>query len=172
MIASSVRAATPDDAQAIAEAHVASWRAAYASIVPARVLDGLSVDRRAEFWRGVAADPGETRVWVAEAGRRVVGFASTGPARDTDLPAGAAELQAIYLEPGSWGTGLGRALLQRAVGDLVERRFRPLVLWVLAGNERGRHFYERAGWEWDGTRRDLDFDGESVEELRFRAANA
>ena len=41
-----IREATPDDARAIAEVHVASWRWAYRGDLPAEFLDGLSVDDR------------------------------------------------------------------------------------------------------------------------------
>ena len=39
-----VRDATVDDARAIAEVHVASWRWAYRGQLPDDLLDGLSVD--------------------------------------------------------------------------------------------------------------------------------
>ena len=46
-----VRGATADDARAIAEVHVASWRWAYRGQVPDRILDELSVDEREAIWR-------------------------------------------------------------------------------------------------------------------------
>lgn len=39
-----VRRATADDARAIAEVQVATWRAAYVHLFPAQVLESLSVD--------------------------------------------------------------------------------------------------------------------------------
>ena len=39
------------DARGIAEAHVRSWQAAYAAIVPDEDLAQLSVDQREQFWR-------------------------------------------------------------------------------------------------------------------------
>lgn len=171
MSAPVVRLAVPDDARAIAEVHVASWRKAYDGIVPAAILDGLSVDRRAEFWRGILGAPGETRVWVVEQPDVIAGFASSGPARDGDLGPRSGEVGAIYLHPSAWALGLGRVLFTRTVSDLVERGFDPLVLWVLADNTRGRAFYERMGWRPDGSSRALDFDGTPIEEVRYRAAD-
>ncbi|MFB9446981.1 hypothetical protein Dvina_25355 [Dactylosporangium vinaceum] len=37
-----------------------------------------------------------------------------------------------------------------------------------ATNEAARRFYEAGGWHPDGTTRTEDFDGEPVEELRYR----
>ena len=169
MTADAVRAATPRDARSVARVHVDTWRAAYAGIVPQAVLDGLSVERREAFWRAATEQPGDHRLWVIESDGIVVGFASTGPARDDDLPAGAGELLAIYLVPAHWGRGLGARLFGRAIADLGERDIDPVVLWVLAANERGRRFYESMGCQPDGARRPIDFDGTAVEEIRFRA---
>jgi L-amino acid N-acyltransferase YncA len=164
-----VRDATALDAAAIARVHVASWRATYRGIVPDAVLDRLSVERREAYWRETAADPAGPPVWVAEVAGQVVGFASAGPCRDEDMPAGTGELHAIYLAPQAWGRGLGRALLDHAVADLRARSLDPLVLWVLTGNRRARTFYERQGWRPEGGRRELDFDGTPVEEQRYVA---
>jgi GNAT superfamily N-acetyltransferase len=109
---------------------------------------------------------------VAESEGQVVGFASTGPGRDDDLPAGTGELMAIYVAPGACGKGFGARLFRRAIADLRERHLDPVVLWVLTDNPRGRNFYEALGWRPDGAVRPLDFGGTAVEEIRYRAAPA
>jgi ribosomal protein S18 acetylase RimI-like enzyme len=162
-----VRKAVPDDAPAIAEIHVASWRAAYRGIVPDETLDGLSVERRTAYWRRLVEAPGDSRVFVATVGDDVVGFASTGPGRDDDLPLGARELYTIYLAPTSWRRGIGRRLLDLAVDDLRDRGHELVVLWVLRDNDRGRRFYEAAGWTADGSSRGLDFGHTAVDEVRY-----
>jgi GNAT superfamily N-acetyltransferase len=168
--ADDVRAATAADAPAVASIHVDTWRAAYVGMVPQAVLDGLSVERREAFWRTTVEQPGDHRLWVAESAGQVVGFASSGPGRDDDLPAGAGELMAIYVAPAAWGKGFGASLFRRAIADLRERRVDPLVLWVLTDNVRGRTFYEAMGWQPDGATRPIDFGGTAVEEVRYRPA--
>lgn len=167
-----VREATPADAPAIARAHVASWRATYPGIVPRQVLERLSIERREAYWRETTAHPGDLRVWVIEADGRVVGFASAGPCRDEDQPAGTGEVYAIYLEPDAWGRGLGRTLFEHTVADLRARGFDRLVLWVLTDNQRGRQFYDRQAWRPEGGARELDFDGTQIEERRYVAPPA
>ena len=176
-----IRLAVPADAGPIARVHVRSWQATYPRIVPQAILDGLSVERREAYWREAitrglddATDAGE-RVWLAELARSesaeeepaIVGFASTGPARDDDVPPGSGELHAIYLAPEAWSQGVGRRLFASAVDDLAVRHD-PLVLWVLTENARARRFYEAAGWTADGGARTLDFDGTPIEEVRYR----
>jgi RimJ/RimL family protein N-acetyltransferase len=162
-----VRLARPADAADLADVHVRSWQAAYRGIVPDAILDGLSVERRAAWWRETLATDRTLRVWVVEHDGRVAGFAATAPRRDDDLPPDAGEVESIYLAPEAWSRGLGRAVLAAAVDDLGERGFEPLVLWVLTLNERARRFYEAAGWRPDGERRVLDFDGTPIEEMRY-----
>jgi ribosomal protein S18 acetylase RimI-like enzyme len=169
-----VRPARVDDATAIGELHVRSWQAAYADVLPATVLDRLSTERRAAFWRETiarqVAAASQERTWVIEVEGRIVGVAEGGRARDTDAPPGSGELHAIYLAPEAWSRGLGSRLFEQAVEELSASGLDPLVLWVLASNERARSFYERHSWATDGSTRELDFDGTPVTEVRYRRA--
>ena len=101
---------------------------------------------------------------VAEANGEIVGFASVGPAVDTDADG---ELYAIYVLPAHWGTGFGRALIQAGEDRLRELGHQQAVLWVLEDNPRARRFYEHAGWTTDGTRRPIEVFGVSVPEIRY-----
>src|SRR5262245_58199661 len=148
-----IRAATPDDARAIAEIHVAGWRFAYRGQMPDAFLAALSVDERAAQRRGWLEKPPteEHRTWVAEAGDgRIAGFAICGPERAEVPSAGCAEIYAIYVDPARIGSGVGRALFDWSVGDLRTRGFVDIVLWVLDTNELARRFYEAAGMAADG----------------------
>ena len=51
-----VREARRDDAQGIAQVHVASWRSTYHGIMPAEFLAGLSVERRTQYWMETLAE--------------------------------------------------------------------------------------------------------------------
>ena len=169
-----VRAARPDDAEAIADAHVRGWLATYRGLVPDAILDGLSVDRRATWWRDTITAETEAaapvaRTWVVEHGGAVQGFASTGPIRDQpDGLTGAGEVFAIYLSPEARGRGYGRALFTHAVDDLHSRGFGPIVVWVFEANPGARHFYEGAGFGPDGARQPVDFGEVSLPEIRYR----
>jgi ribosomal protein S18 acetylase RimI-like enzyme len=173
-----VRAARPEDAESIADAHVRGWQAAYRGLVPDGILDGFSVERRAAYWRdtitaqGAAAATAESeaaRTWVVEDAGVVCGFAASGPIRDApaDL-AGAGEVFAIYLAPESRGRGLGRALFGQALDDLSARGLTPIVVWVFEANPSARRFYEAAGLRADGARQPVDFGEVAVPEIRYR----
>ena len=141
----SVRPATTEDARAIADIQVETWRAAYVGVMPQRVLDELDVEARERMWRSWTAAP-DWAVFVGERSGRTVGFVSVGPSRDQE---GIGELPAIYVSPAAWGTGAGRALMDAGVAWLKER-WSEAILWVAEENPRARRFYERYGWKLDG----------------------
>jgi GNAT superfamily N-acetyltransferase len=146
-----IRTARPEDARAVAEVHVASWRHAYRGLLPDDYLERLSVDDREAMWLGVFADPDPmVGAFVAEVDGRIAGFASFGPSRDEDVPERTGEIPAIYVDPAVLGTGVGRELFEAAATALRDAGFARATLWVLEANALARRFYEKAGWEWDG----------------------
>jgi GNAT superfamily N-acetyltransferase len=93
-------------------------------------------DEVREVWRGVLADP-DVDAYVAELEGEAVGTVTV----DADF------LRQLYVMPAYWGTGIGSALLERGLERMRERGAARAKLWTLEGNERGRRFYERRGWE-------------------------
>jgi L-amino acid N-acyltransferase YncA len=161
-----LRLARPEDARAIAEVHVGSWRHAYRGLLPEGYLDRLSVDEREGSWREALGSDTAGAV-VAEAEGRIVGFASFGPSRDADAAEGVGEVPAIYVDAEVLGTGVGRSLLAEATTRLREAGFRRATLWVLEANARARRFYEKSGWAWDGTVSRHDFDCANEPVVRY-----
>jgi GNAT superfamily N-acetyltransferase len=162
-----LRQAVGEDARAIAAVHVVTWQVAYDGIIPADVLDGLSIEHRASKWRETIAGLGSgERLEVAEDGGRVVGFAFTGACKDEDA-FGLGELYAIYVAPSHWGRGAGPALLASARETLVGAGHDRAVLWVLEDNKRARAFYERDGWVPDGAVKSYG-EGGGVRAVRYR----
>ena len=165
-----IRPALPGDAAAIARIRVDSWRATYAGIVPAAILDRMDVGRNETWAAGLIDQPPPRATLVIEGlDGTVKGYALAAPSRDDDVP-GLGEIEAIYLDPEARGTGLGRPLLEAAAGELAAAGFETGVLWVLTANQGARRFYERAGFRPDGAARSLDFDGTPIEEIRYRRA--
>ena len=158
-----VRAATGADADAIERIRVRAWRVAYRHVFPPAELDAMPID--GSRWRERLLDPpaGWTTL-VATRGDEVVGFTALGPSRD-GTPVG--ELYAIYVDPDSWSTGVGRALLEATEGVLAEA-FGEATLWVLEENPRARRFYESFGWTPDGGRQLFERYGVRAPEVRYR----
>lgn len=150
-----LREARVGDELAVAEVHVRSWQVGYRGLIADDYLDDLRPEDRAGRYTFGVDDP-LTIVAVTD---RIRGFATIFP--------GAGELGAFYVDPPSWGTGLGRALIIEAERRLA-RRHVVAGLWVLAGNVRARRFYEAGGWRPDGTERADRVFGVAVIEARYR----
>ena len=162
-----IREATPDDARAIAEVHVAAWRWAYRDDLPAAFLDGLTVDDREREWSEWLTPDARAGTLVAQEDDVLVGFCSFGPSRDEGATERTAEVLTIYLLEDVVGRGIGRELFASATDRLRELGYRRATLWVMASNDRSRRFYERAGWSWDGTTSDHRFDCANVPIVRY-----
>lgn len=138
------RDAMPDDAVAIAEVHVASWRVAYRHLLPDALLDGLSVEGRGRWWRRLLDAPRGDRVTLAVRDGVVVGFVhvALGPPDAPDC----GELVTLYLTPETWGTGVGQRLHDTSLVHLGAAGCTEARVWMLSTNERARRFYVRQGW--------------------------
>jgi len=155
-----------EDAPGIAAMHVASWRAAYPGLLPATVLDGLSVSDRTATWERVLADRHQFVV-VAELAGTVVGVGHAGPARDVDLGPTTGQLTTLYVAPGTWGAGTGLALHDAALDRLGTAEYDSAVVWMLSTNDRARRFYRRQGWVRDRILRVQQFGGRVVIDHRL-----
>jgi GNAT superfamily N-acetyltransferase len=151
-----IRTATIADASELGQVHVGAWRWAYRGLMPDDLLDSLRAESRARGWAAMLGGESDDRgyvVWVAEVDGEIVGFASSSDARDDDVPHRTVELQSIYLLEPYLGRGIGHALLEHAEQEWRDAGYETAVLWELESNERSRTFYERHGWETDGSRK-------------------
>lgn len=170
-----VRAATADDARAVAAVQAAAWKQTFAGTLPPAVLDLLRGPQSIEAWRLAAAQPPSRRhhVLVAETGTDVVGFAAMGPATDPDTHAETdAELVAIGVLPDRIGEGHGSRLVNAAVDHLRGDGFATVRVWV-TGSDPLRPFLEGAGWAADGAHRSLDLHDDGtvvVAQVRLHAS--
>ena len=138
-----IRAATTSDAAPIARVHVASWLSTYRGLLPDDFLESLSETNYTERWRRVISE-GASRVFVAEDGAEVVGFASGGRERAGERGY-EGELYAIYVLDSAQRRGFGRELVRATVDGLRELGLGNMIIWVLRDNHPAREFYERLG---------------------------
>ncbi|WCE00561.1 GNAT family N-acetyltransferase [Streptomyces sp. HUAS 31] len=163
-----IRPMTSADCDRVAEIRIGGWRSAYRGLIPQSYLDTLDVAQDAERRRGYFSQ-GDTSVvdLVAERDGEVVGWACHGPYRDGEARTEDVELYAIYVDPGRYGAGIGRALLQDSVRRCTAAGHPRMLLWVLKDNARARRFYERAGFHADGAEEPFEVEGVEVPEVRY-----
>ncbi len=146
-----IRQADVTDASGIARVQVTTWRHAYAGIVDAAYLEGMSVAQSEQRWKRRIGEPPDPRyaMFVAQGGDGdIVGFADCGPVRveEAAMPAEYdGELYTIYVLPSHQRLGLGRGLFDRAARHLHETGFHSMLLWAIAANPARRFYDERGG---------------------------
>ncbi|MFF4269443.1 GNAT family N-acetyltransferase [Streptomyces sp. NPDC001536] len=136
---------TTADADRIAALHTASWRSAYAALLPAAYLHGPVAEEHRETWRGRTAGlaEGDTDrlLLIADEGGELHGFVYLCTAAD-----GRVHVDNLHVRPDRVGTGLGRSLLRRGLAwAAATHPGRDVFLEVLRGNDRAIVFYERQG---------------------------
>lgn len=153
-----LRAAGPDDAAACSLVAGATFLEAFAGI-----LDGADIVAHCAQKSGPAAfaawitDP-ESVVTLAQtqAGGAPIGYSVlTAPDLPVELRPGDVELKRIYALVQTHGTGLGPALMARALDDARAMGRMRVLLGVYGGNRRAQRFYEKQGFAVIGTRRFL-----------------
>ena len=142
-----VRAASPRDLDAIVAVNRATATQAYALIFPGQPYPEEGVRTR---YQRLLSDR-RVRLFVAEEAGSAVAYAAARPGR----------IEALYVVPEYWGTGIADVLYERATEIAGSRA----TLWVLRDNVRGRRFWERRGWRATG---EEDMTGSATECLYRR----
>jgi ribosomal protein S18 acetylase RimI-like enzyme len=159
-----IRTATIDDAPAIAQVHVASWRSTYRTLLPSDFLDSLTEANYADRWRRFIGE-GSNRVYVLEDEGVLVGFASGGRERAGETGY-TGELYAIYILDGRQRRGHGRELVRAVVDGLREMGLDDMIIWVLRDNQAARLFYERLGGQYVRTQ-PITLGSATLEEVSY-----
>jgi ribosomal protein S18 acetylase RimI-like enzyme len=142
-----VRRARPADAPGIGAVHVASWRSAYAGVLPDDFLANLSTARQTAYYdRAIRIGLG---VHVAvlsgidiPGGSRVIGFSTARRHRGTGIAEG--EVETLYVLDDWKEHGLGRRLLRASGQHLAAMGCKSAFAWVLRDNP-ANFFYQHLG---------------------------
>lgn len=136
----SIRDATPDDAEAI--------RAIYNHAVAHTTAVFDYTPRKAEAQRTGMRTKAEQNlpVLVAEDAGRVVGYASYGPYRPWPAYLHSVE-NSVYVAPEHHGKGIGKALLGPLLDIARARGLHTVIAGITAGNEASLRLHQGFGFE-------------------------
>ena len=161
-----IRKATPADALGIAIVSVYTWKTAYSGLLPEEMLDKRLADlpKMAENMKQQIID--RDNYFVATVDDTVVGFtAFCSPCRNPDY-ADSGEIGALYCLKGYNGYGIGRALFEAAVKELVQRGYKTMIIDCLRGNPT-LGFYEHLGGRVVAEREMVRIDHSRIEDVLF-----
>ena len=166
-----IRAATPEDAGAVAQVRVAAWRAAYRQFMPDEFLANLDPGQNLDDLRsamGATEPPFQIR--VAESQRAVVAFVIYGAPRYKARP-GTLELWALNIQPEYWRLGIGRALVKEVLAAARHAGLTRVELWCIESNVPAVSLYESTGFTRAGVSRTTSgLTGHPLHEVAYEIA--
>lgn len=161
-----IRKAKPIDALGIAIVSAYTWKTAYSGLLPEEMLDKRLADlpKQAENMKQQIIS--NNNYIVATVDETVVGFtAFCSPCRNPDY-SDSGEIGALYCLKGYNGCGIGRALFEAAVKELVHRGHKTMIIDCLRGNPT-LGFYEHLGGKVVAERELVRIDHSRIEDVIF-----
>jgi ribosomal protein S18 acetylase RimI-like enzyme len=146
---------------------LAAWRVGFVPILPPQFQLPSASEFKPLLAESLAA-PGVGKLLALE-DQRLLGWISFGANRDADAPPRTAEVRGLNVHPDVWRSGVGTALVERALELLAEEGYDEVTLWSFDDNERANAFYERLGFERDGAGQRREFSAGALE-VRYRRA--
>jgi ribosomal protein S18 acetylase RimI-like enzyme len=148
-----IRAAVEQDAEAIAEVHMAASRAAYGSLISTMRIGKLTLADRTQQWLTCLTSDSNISVLVGlDSEDTIRAFISFGPAQEAEEE-GSAEIYSFYTHPDWWRKGFGDAVYSTAINQLKSTSYQRLILWVLDSNTSARTFYTKRGFTDENVRK-------------------
>jgi len=134
----SFRNAILSDVDSIAYVHVTSWQETYTGLLDDSVIGNFDIENRKKMWSSfLQKEMSSQRVYVAVHSDKIVGIASWSVTSDH------VELVTLYVLSEFQHQGIGTGLFRQVENNATERE-KPLIVWVLEGNN-SVVFYEKMG---------------------------
>ena len=145
------RIANAADADELSALGVHTFTDTFGHLYQPADLELFLQNHSASNWARDLNDPA-FEVRVAERGGQLVGYVKLGPPHLPFEPRGeAAELRQLYVLEEVKGQGIAHELMDWAIERARDRRADYLYLSVFTENHRARRFYEKYGFEPEGT---------------------
>lgn len=136
-----------DEINGKAYVHYKSWHETYTELIDPEYMKGITLENCTNI-----AHRWLDNIIVAKDGDKVIGFVGYGAYRDSTLP-DHGEIFAIYVLKEYYGKKVGCELMNTAFEKISD--YKKIAVWVLKGNDRAIHFYEKYGFRFDGTEAEI-----------------
>jgi len=145
------RNATAADAEALAELGARTFIHTFGHLYQPSDLEIFLQNHSPVNWEKELNDPA-FEVRIAEIDGRMIGYVKLGPPHLPFEPRGeAAELRQLYVVEEAKGQGIAHELIRWVINRARDLRADFLYLSVFTDNHRARRFYEKYGFEPEGT---------------------
>jgi ribosomal protein S18 acetylase RimI-like enzyme len=141
------RDAVPDDAIALDTMATAVWMETFGHTAPPADIATYLSQAYGPAGKLIAdLRSGAAQFRLAIEGERIVGYAKINAPWLPDAEPGAMQLSQIYVTYDQHGSGVGKVLLDWAIGTAREADAASLLLTVWENNHRAFRFYEKNGF--------------------------
>lgn len=134
--------ATIENATEMGLIHSCSWRKAYKGIIPDKIIDEFTSEKRAEVFQSVIPKA-EEEYYLFKVNDIPAGFASLNRSQEDNAPKCIGEIYSIYFHPDFWGTSVTKKGLQFCIDRLSNLGYSHITIWVLKDNTRAIKFYKK-----------------------------
>ena len=157
--------ATSENAIEMGFIHSCSWRKAYKGIIPDKIIDGFTSEKRAEVFQSVIPKA-EEEYYLFKVNGIPAGFASLNRSQEDNAPKCVGEIYSIYFHPDFWGTSVTKKGLQFCIDRLSNLGYSYITIWVLKDNTRAINFYKKNGFTCDDFEKEIHI-GKKLLEVRY-----
>ena len=148
-----VRKAHYTEIPVLAKIQCAAWKAAFGDIITEETMEKYTEEGKcANVIRRVITREIGT-IYIAGIDNRAAGMMFWKA-----IDKRTAEIAALHTLKKVWGKGVGRALMDKALSDMVEDGFFGAKVWVFKENIRARKFFEKCGFVLTGHERSSWYD--------------
>lgn len=153
-----VKLANKNDMQTLAKIQVDSWTVAFKDILSKETLEKYQdVEEFTTFFESV---------YDLKKGHFYVGYLDGKPCGEVfwcdsedEENLDCVEIVAFHSIKESWGKGVGKAMMDTVLQDILKSGKYKAYLWVFKDNFRARKFYEKCYFRADGVERESKLDG-------------
>lgn len=138
---------TDEDINGKGYVHWKSWHETYTGLVDPAYMEKTTLEKcidTAHRWL--------QNLMVAKDGDKVIGFVGYGEHSD-DIITNCGEVFSIYVLSDYHGQKVGCELMNAALEKLSD--YDKIAVWVLKGNDKAIRFYEKYGFRFDGTEKEI-----------------
>jgi|GEM_PF-1140136 len=139
-----IKNATLDNLQEIAEVSVLCWRESYKDIIEKKYLDNLSIEEKF-IEISTRFDQSKGYTIIALVGNKIVGFCDFNKSSFPELSKG--EIYTLYVIEKYQGCGIGKNLVKKAAEQLQIKDLIPFIAVAFEKNEKAAMFYKKLGFK-------------------------
>lgn len=152
--------ALPEQSAVLADIMIGAWRSAFQDILSHAVMEHYTrKDACTAMFSQILAS-GQGHMYLASLNSKPMGLLYWLEETEAEV-----RLEALLTVPDAWGKGVGAALMEAALLDMMQAGYQSVHVWPFAQNLRAQKFYQKFGFLPSGVSR--MGDAREVEYIRF-----